>query len=129
MGANLTLAGEKLNQGPFSGIDLSTLKPAYAKIIKEANTDFLLVIKGQKPRYAQFNEDMPLAADGGTTYYSGDHYELTIVQSLSTFGTVNGFIYGPVIEFEKRFAPGNMNTVSNIRFYTPEQLKELEKPR
>jgi hypothetical protein len=127
LGANLALAGEKMNQGPFSGIDLSTLKPTQAKIIKEANVDFLLVLKGEKPRYAQFNKEMPLPADGGTTYYSGDHYELTVVQSLSTFGNLNGYIYGPVVDFDKQFSPGNMNTVSNLRFYTSEQLKELKK--
>ncbi|MDH5731076.1 MAG: hypothetical protein OEZ58_19000 [Gammaproteobacteria bacterium] len=129
LGAIVTQAEEIILEGPFSGTDLSKLKPENAKIIMEANVDFLLVLEGRKPKYAKTKKDAWLPADGGTTFYVGDHYNLTIVQSMSTFGEIDGYVYGPVIEFDKSFALGNSNSVSNLKFYTSVKLNELQKAR
>lgn len=53
------------------------------------------------------------------------NYKLTVIKSLSSFGSLNGYVYGPVISFDKSFAPGNMSEVVGLRFYTPEQLRRL----
>jgi hypothetical protein len=124
--ASITCAAEQLIQdGPFALVDLSALPELDAQIIREANEDFICVLQGRKPKNIKFDESYALM-DGGTVCYKGKGYSLTIVQSLSSFGKLNGYIYGPVIVFDKKFAPGNTNTVSSLRFYTNKQLKELK---
>ncbi len=119
-------AEQLLQDGPFALVDLSALPEQDAQIIREANEDFICVLQGRKPQNAKFDEKAVLFKDGGTTYYKGKGYSLTIVQSISSFGKLHGYIYGSVIVFDKNFAPGNTNTVSSLRFYTINQLKELK---
>jgi len=119
-------AGEMLNEGPFSGIDISSLSTNEAAIIRKANEDFVLAQKGHKPRYAVVDNEQGLPADGGTTFWKGNGYKLVIFQSLSHFGQLNGYIYGPEIEFDKKFATGNMQVVSSVRFYSHDQLEQLK---
>jgi hypothetical protein len=119
-------AGEMLAEGPFAGVDLSALPTDEAQIIRAANEDFICVVHGRKPVNAKFDKSAPLPADGGTTFYKGKGYSLTIVQSLSSFGKLNGFIYGPLITFESEFAPGNVNKISSLRFYPIKQLNTLK---
>jgi len=116
---------EILSSGPFEGIDLATLPVDDAKSIREASRDFMLVTKGRKPRYARFDNEAALPADGGTTFYKGRKYYLTIVKTLSSIGNLRGYIYGPDITFDTEIAPGNSNGISSLRFYTTEQLLEL----
>lgn len=118
-------AGELLTEGPFAGVDLSALPTDEAQIIKAANEDFICVVQGRKPVNAKFDKSAPLPTDGGTTFYKGKEYSLTIVKSLSSFGKLHGYIYGPIIIFKPGFAPGNVNRVSFLRFYTKAQLKTL----
>ena len=118
-------AEQLLQDGPFAQVDLSVLPEQDAQIIREANEDFIYVLKGRKPKNIKFDESYALT-DGGTVCYKGKGYSLTIVQSISSFGKLHGYIYGPVIVFDKKFAPGNTNTVSSLRFYTNKQLKELK---
>jgi len=119
--------GETIVEGPFAGIDLSSLPKETSQIIEQANEDYILVLKGFKPRHAIFDKNAPLPSDGGTTFYKGNKYTLTIVKSISSFGGLNGYIYGPIIWFDKGFAPGNSNSVKDLRFYTFQQLNELLK--
>ena len=116
---------ETLSAGPFARIDLATLPEEAAIVLREANEDFVLVQEGHKPRHAHFDSEAALPSDGGTTYYNGRKYTLTIVKSISTFGNLAGYIYGPNIEFEKGFALGNFYEVSSLRFYTAERLNAL----
>ena len=127
--ATIGIAKEIFKEGPFSGIDLSTLPKHDAQTIRESNEDFILVLAGHNPRYAKFDKDAPLPRDGGTTYYKGKGYTLTILKSLSSFGKLQGYIYGPIIKFDEKFAPGNWNTIESLRFYTSEQLNTLIKKR
>ena len=117
---------EILESGPFSGIDISELLEPDADIMRKSNEDFLLVLDGKIPKHATLNSNIPPVLDGSTTSYLGNRYEIVIVESPSTFGGIHGYIYGPVITFERRFAPGSMTTVNNLRFYTNEQLKKLK---
>lgn len=119
------LRAECLTNGPFAGIDLYLLSRKERLIIGNANEDFTLVLTGKKPRHATFDKSAPLPADGGTTFWKADGYRLTIFQSISTFGTLDGFVYGPYIQFDEQFAPGNMNYVSSIRFLTLDQFNAM----
>lgn len=111
------------NEGPFSGIDLRILPRDQAKAIQEASEDFALVMRGRKPRHASFDKDAPLPTDGGTTYYLGRGYQLTICHSIASFGDLSGYSYGPIVTFDSEFATGDF---SAIRFYTSEQLEALK---
>jgi hypothetical protein len=117
--------GESLGYGPFSDIDLSALKSNEKSIILEASADFQAVLEGKQPLHAKFDEDSPLPADGGTSFYVGSGYSLTISKSLSHFGSLSGYVYGPIIKFNREFAPGNLSTVSNLRFYLPADLEGM----
>ena len=79
----------------------------------------------KKPIHAKIDEDAPLPSDGGTHFYKGDGYELTISISLSSFGAFNGTAYGPILNFDDKFAPGNTNQISDIRVYSNEELRKL----
>ncbi len=114
-------AEEILKEGPFSGIDVSTLPSKQAAIIRAANEDFVLVQRGKRPRNA-VSANMAAPADGGTTYWKSDGYFLTIFKSLSDFGELGGYVYGPSIQFEAKFATGNMESVMSTRFYTYDQM-------
>lgn len=122
-------ADSSLAFGPFQGIDLSVLSPSQRETITQASEDFDLVQKGKKPKHAARDKDAPLPADGGTEFFVGKGYKLTVMKSLSSFGgeksQLTGYVYGPVISFPKSFAPGNASKVAALRFYTPEQLEKL----
>lgn len=100
----------------------------YKRLI-EAVDDFNAVLKGEKPRNAKFDEEHPLPADGGTSFYRGDGYRLTIHKSLNGVmkdkDYIHGYIYGPEITFEKNVMIGNMPTISFLTFYTMEDLRRL----
>ena len=106
----------------FQGVDLSKLSPADRKVMTEAAEDFQAVLSGKKPVHATFDKDAPLPSDGGTTFYKGDHYRLTVTMTLVTLGGFNGTAFGPRLEFDATFAPGFNQEISNIRVYSSEQL-------
>jgi hypothetical protein len=110
---------------PFVGLSSTTLSDDDRKIIMEASDDFLSVVAGKKPVHAHVDEDADLPADGGTTYYVGAGYKLTVVKSLSSFGEFNGYVYGPKLTFNEDFAPGNVSTISDIRVYSDVELDRL----
>jgi hypothetical protein len=120
-------AGEILTSGPFAGVDLASLPKRQAEVLRSANEDFVLVEQGKRPRNAVEDEEMPLPSDGGTTFYKGKGYRLTILQSLSSFGDLSGFAYGPIITFDDDIAKGNTKTIQSVRFLTTKQLEELMK--
>ena len=113
------------NAAPFVGLNSAALSDKDRKILMEASDDFLLVIAGKKPIHATFDEHAALPADGGTTYYVGNGYKLTVVKSLSSFGGFDGYAYGPALTFNEDFAPGNVATISDIRVYSDSELGKL----
>lgn len=118
-------SAQTLASGPFAGVDLAALPASDREVVAQANEDFELVRSGKKPAHAQVDPSAALPRDGGTSYYVGKHYRLKIVKSLSSFGSLRGYVYGPVISFDRSFAPGNEATVSGTRFLTFKQLSEL----
>lgn len=118
-------ASPQLRPGPFVGVDVSKLSARDGQVIKDASEDFRAVVQGKKPIHAKLDEDAPLPSDGGTHFYKGDGYELTVSISLSSFGGFNGTAYGPILTFDDKFAPGNTNRISDIRVYSNEELGKL----
>lgn len=112
-------------QGPFVGIELSKLSEDDRSVIVQASEDFRAVVAGRKPVHAVFDKEHPLPADGGTTFYKGNRYKLTIQRSISSFGSFTGIAYGPVLRFEQEFAPGNVSQLSDIRVYSFDELRKL----
>ncbi|NUO76681.1 MAG: hypothetical protein HOQ32_11800 [Lysobacter sp.] len=113
------------SSGPFVGVDLSQLPERDRAIIREASEDFQAVVRGDKPVHAKFDEQAALPSDGGTTFYKGNGYDLTILVSMSGFGQFRGTAYGPILTFDSKFAPGNTNEISDVRVYSNEKLREL----
>lgn len=114
-----------VEQGPFVGFDVSKLSEGDRRTITEASADFSAVVAGKKPIYASFDKDAPLPSDGGTTFYQGHGYKLTVLVSLSSFGAANGTAYGPILQFDPSFAPGNTSEISDIRIYSQEGFRKL----
>ena len=111
----------------FSGLDVSSIPKEEVDVLIEASEDFKAVLEGKKPVHAKLDLDVPLPSDGGTVFYLGNKYNLTIVKSLSSFGSVHGYVYGPAIFFDKAFATGNSSAMSSTKFYSTESLKQLLK--
>ena len=109
--------------GPIVGLDGLTLPPAQAATLRQASADFQAVLQGKPPVHARADDSAPLAADGGTQTYVGAGYRLTVVQSLSSLGPVDGFVYGPVLVFDKALARGNTRELSDLRFYPLDRFK------
>lgn len=120
--------GQSIDYGPFKDVPLSGLTANHRKIIVEASEDFEAVKAGRQPVHAVRDAESPLPADGGTSFWIGVGYRLSISKSLSSFGELDGYIYGPRVQFDEVFAPGNSSVVSETRFYTGDQMKALLKP-
>ena len=114
-----------IGPGPFVGLDETSLSPENRQILREASEDFRAVVAGKKPVHAVFDKDAPLPSDGGTTFYQGKGYRLTVLVSYSGFGGLPANAYGPIIKFDPAFAPGNTSEISDIRVYTSEELSKF----
>jgi hypothetical protein len=111
---------------PFPGIDLSKLPPTDRQTIVEASEDFQAVLAGKKPVHAIFDKEADLPSDGGTTFYKGRHYRLTVNQTLfgvGEYGPLTAF--GPRLELDNKIALGFNQEISSIRVYNQEQLRAL----
>lgn len=98
------------------------------EIIQQARADFAAVAIGKSPIYAKRDTSIPLPNDGGTTVFKAPGYSLVAVKSLTQLGGVSGYIYGPVIYFEKAILIGNSDSISQLSFYSNHALQELLKP-
>ena len=96
--------------------------------LRQAVDDFNAALEGKHPIHAIVDKDVPLPADGGTTFYKGDGYKLTIVRSLNGMMRgeeyVHGYIYGPIISFEPDVMTGNFPNIQHLTFYTGEELQK-----
>ena len=104
-------------EAPFLGLATSDATPEDQQILREASEDFCAVVSGKNPIHAKFDTSAALPSDGGTTFYIGRKYRLTVLRSISTFGSFDGEARGPIITFDKPFAAGNTTEISNIRVY------------
>lgn len=86
-----------------------------------AKEDFEAVLKGQKPIHAVIDPKKPDLSDGGTIFYAGEGYSLTIKSTLAEKDGAKGYMYGPILTFEN-----NSKEMSDVRFYSTEELKKLK---
>ncbi|GAB2513277.1 hypothetical protein GCM10027084_28870 [Pseudoxanthomonas sangjuensis] len=104
-------------QEPFVNLVSSGATQEDQAVLREASEDFCAVVAGKEPIHAKFDETAPLPSDGGTKFYIGRKYKLTVLNSLSGFGSFHGTAHGPIITFDESFAAGNTNEISSIRVY------------
>ena len=83
-------------------------------ILREASEDFCAVLAGKDPMHARVAPGVDLPSDGGTRFYVGRKYKLTVLSSSSSFGGYPAVAHGPIIKFDKSFAPGNTREISSI---------------
>ena len=113
----------------LNGVDLAALPEAQRRTLTEALADLDEVLAGRPPRFAVVDEDAPVPADGGTSFYLGRGYTLTVVRSLSSLGDPHGRAYGPVVTFDANLAPGNTDTFSHVTFHSRDAFRELRDRR
>lgn len=94
----ITLPSCTKNSEPHASKEQS--KMSIAKKETYAKEDFDAVLKGQRPIHAISDPKKPDLTDGGTTFYSGDGYALTIKSTLFEKDGIKGYMYGPIITFE-----------------------------
>ncbi|MBK7951770.1 MAG: hypothetical protein IPK00_24150 [Deltaproteobacteria bacterium] len=95
------------------------------KTLSAAAEDFRAVQSGRTPLNAKLDVSRPLPADGGTTYWSGAGYQVTVVKALTTLGGVDDYMYGPILEFSSELIDGNASSMSSVSFYSFEELRTL----
>ena len=101
------------------GIDLAELTPDQASIVKSAWASYEMILSGGHPDCPE----APFApADGGTTIYFCDGYDIVRVHGLS--GTIEspGYDYGPSLDLL------NGQRIERLKFYTQEQMAKLNRP-
>lgn len=118
-------ADHALAGGPFVGLDLAALSEPARRSILEASQDFRDVLAGRAPSFARPDLEAPLPADGGSRGYLGRGYTLWVCRSLSSFGGVDGYVYGPVLSFDESIAGGNERSLADTRFYPAARLHAL----
>ena len=116
----VSYAGEAFAFGGSSPKD-----SAVAASLREAQEDFDAVLKGYKPTHAVIDREAPVPMDGGTTYFKGNGYNLTITQSLEMVGGIEGYMYGPSLVLLPPLAIGNDSGISHVTFYSRAALRNL----
>jgi len=108
-----------------------TLGATRHRQLEDALEDFNAALNYKVPPHATFDEKAGLPADGGTRYYKGRGYQITVVKSLFSMGEgkqrIHGFLYGPVLTLAPELGSGNDDSLSRISFYPVDTLNKLLK--
>ena len=111
---SIAVAGDAPREQSFDelfGMDESKAVEVFgattARCLADAREDFNLALSGQDPKHSR-NSAFPQLLDGGTTFWEGACYRLTLLKRLTTYrladGTlVSGFIMGPSLQLQ--FSP------------------------
>ena len=122
---SLSLASETASQSPVI-MEEKTIKEN-SELLKQIQEDFKLVEMGKKPKFAKFDKDQPLLADGGTATYKGKGYSIIIQQSMGKLLGVDGYYYGPILKFEKEELNSSAKNISSVKFYSTGEFKLFKK--
>lgn len=115
-----------LPAGAFPGLDLQALAPLQRDALRQADADFRAVAAGRAPPHAHIDIEAPLPADGGTRYYLGQGYRLTVLRRLSGLGAQTAIAYGPILQLDAAlFAGVEVPALSDVRLYAPAALQQL----
>ncbi|MDL5367191.1 hypothetical protein QSH18_16395 [Xanthomonas sp. NCPPB 2654] len=110
----------------FPGIELQALAPAQRDALNQAAADFRVVAAGGVPRYALIDAEAPVPADGGTCYYQGQGYRLTVLRGLCTLGAQTTVVYGPILQLDETLFAPPLPPVSDVRLYAHDALRRLQ---
>ena len=99
---------------PFVDLDDSKATDEDRLVIKQASEDFCAVLAGEKPIHAKKAAGTDAPTDGGSSFYVGRKYKLTVLKSASSFGGYPGIATGPILKFDQSFAPGHTSEISSI---------------
>lgn len=113
-------------EGVFPGIDPQALAPAQRDALHQAAADFRAVAAGGAPRHALIDAEAPVPADGGTCYYQGQGYRLTVVRGLCTLGVQTTVAYGPILHLDETLFAPPLPPVSDVRLYAHDALRRLQ---
>jgi hypothetical protein len=91
------------------------------KRLQACAADYKAVLAGKKPSNAKAPPD---SAD--PHFYKGEGYHIDIIEVPLSVGGVNGFLYGPMIDFDPPLTSGGaLDSISHVSFYTAAELKAL----
>ena len=93
---------------------------AATRCLADAREDFTLALSGQNPKHSK-NPAFPQLLDGGTTFWEGACYKLTLLRRLTTYrladGTlVSGFIVGPSLQLQFSPVASKAEPIARTRF-------------
>ncbi|AJC44622.1 hypothetical protein [Xanthomonas sacchari] len=112
--------------GAFFGVDLQALAPPQRDALRQADADFRAVVAGRAPLHARIDSEAPLPADGGTRYYLGRGYRLTVLRRLSSIGAQTAVAYGPILQLDEALlACATLPAISDVRLYAHAALAQL----
>jgi hypothetical protein len=91
-----------------------------ARCLSDALEDFNLALSGKNPQHSK-SPAFPQVLDGGTTFWEGACYKLTILKQLTTYrladGTsVNGFVVGPSLQLQLSPNASKSQPIARTRF-------------
>jgi hypothetical protein len=91
-----------------------------ARCLSNALEDFNLALSGQNPLHSK-SPAFPQLLDGGTTFWEGACYKLTLLKRLTTYrladGTlVNGFVVGPSLQLHLSQDASKSEPIARTRF-------------
>jgi hypothetical protein len=91
-----------------------------ALCLSNAFEDFKLALGGQDPVHST-NSPFPQLLDGGTRFWEGDCYTLTVLKRLTTYrlpdgAQVSGWIVGPSLELRLSSERRRTEPISRTRF-------------
>lgn len=91
-----------------------------ARCLSSALEDFNLALDGKDPVHAK-NSLFPQLLDGGTTFWDGACYKLTVFKRLTTYrlpdgALVSGWVVGPSLELRLTSDAGRSESISRTRF-------------
>ena len=86
---------------------------SYRSSYAEARVDFQRAAKGLSPRYATQRSAL---RDGGTVFYKGSGYDITVWKRLSTMPDGTTYVYsGPEIHFSRLLSPRGAASYSSAQ--------------
>lgn len=121
------LSPDAPSAGVFVSLDLEALTPPQRSALRQAGEDVRAVAAGRAPPHARLDADAPLPADGGTCYYLGHGYRLTVLRQLCGVGAQTAIAYGPILQLDETLFAGPVPAVSDVRMYAPAALQQLRR--
>ena len=101
------------------------VSPADMRVFREAAEDYRAVVEGKRPVHAVVDTKAGVLADGGTTFYVGKGYRLTIQCSIENASGRVVYFYGPIISFDTFGVSGEKTALSHVEIYSADALRKL----